>query len=70
MKTKREAFPGLAKLARLGAMTAPKQISWKRAQKLKQLGFATIYPFHNRWQGYVEITQAGRDFAQSEKEQP
>ena len=60
---KRETNPGLKALHKKGTLYAPKQISWRRAYALQSLGFATVYPFHNRWQGRVRITEKGTEEA-------
>lgn len=43
-----------------GHLLVPKQISWRRAAQLEKLGYATIYPFHQRWLGRLDLTEAGR----------
>jgi hypothetical protein len=56
-------YPGLTLLHRKGTLLAPVDISWRRAAKLVKNGLATLYPFHNRWQGKVDITEKGRSVA-------
>jgi hypothetical protein len=60
--------PGLTQLARAGSLLVPKQLSWRRAAALAKAGLASIYPFHERWLGRADITEAGRDRAQTEGE--
>jgi hypothetical protein len=49
------------KLLKDGSLLVPKQISWRRAAQMEKLGHATIYPFHQRWLGRLDITEAGRN---------
>lgn len=53
-------WPGLAELAKTGSLLVPTNISWRKAQRLVGAGLATIYPFHQRWQGRLDITDKGR----------
>lgn len=47
-------------VTRQGHLLVPKQISWRRAAQLEKRGLATIYPFHQRWLGRLDLTDAGR----------
>lgn len=38
----------------------PQDVSWRKVDKIKSLGWATLDPFHRRWQGCVVLTDAGR----------
>jgi len=49
---------------RRGFLIVPREISWRRADKLVRDGLATIYPFHERWQGRLDLTRAGRSALQ------
>lgn len=53
-------YPGISKLAAAGSLLIPKQISWRRAKRIQAAGAGTIYPFHERWLGRIDITPAGR----------
>jgi hypothetical protein len=57
-------YPGITKLSKLGALSVPKQLSWRRAVKLQKVGIATVYPFSERWLGVAEITPYGREVVQ------
>ena len=48
------------KLLKDGSLLVPKQISWRRAAQMEKLGHATIYPFHQRWLGRLDLTELGR----------
>lgn len=48
-------YPGITKLRRNGFLLVPQQISWTRAHRIVKAGFATIYPFHRRWQGRIDL---------------
>jgi hypothetical protein len=41
-------------------LLVPKQISWRRASALVRPGYATLYPFYDRWLGRLQITDKGR----------
>jgi hypothetical protein len=53
-------WPGLKALAKAGTLLIPQQLSWRRADRIVKAGLATMYPFHRRWQGRIDITEAGR----------
>jgi hypothetical protein len=50
----------LRKMAKAGYLLVPRQISWRKAQKVVSRGWATLHPFHERWMGRLELTAAGR----------
>lgn len=56
-------WPGLSTLNRKKSLLVPTDISWRRAHRLVRAGLATIYPFHQRWQGRIDITDLGRSIA-------
>ena len=65
LATKAEKRAG-ARLLRGGSALVPTEVSWRIAEKMKRLGWATLYPFHERWLGRMEITEAGRAALRSE----
>ncbi len=50
----------LQRLRHDGDLLVPRHISWRRAAVLVRHGYATLYPFHQRWLGKLDITPAGR----------
>lgn len=70
MTDSEKVWPGLSALAKAGSLLVPTQISWRRATRIVKAGLATMYPFHQRWQGRVDITEAGRQRAVTSTEQP
>jgi hypothetical protein len=51
----------LRKLLERGCLLVPTHISWRRADQLVRIGLCTLYPFHQRWQGRLDLSAAGRD---------
>lgn len=50
----------LRQFALIGMMLVPTEISWRRASAIQRRGWGTVYPFHQRWQGRLDITDLGR----------
>lgn len=48
------------RLQRREVLFVPTQISWRRAQQFVGRGWATLYPFHERWLGRLDVTPLGR----------
>ncbi|CDX26782.1 hypothetical protein MPL3356_60550 [Mesorhizobium plurifarium] len=48
------------KILKLGHLLVPTHISWRRATQFMRLGYGAIDPFHQRWQGRLDLTEAGR----------
>lgn len=61
-------WPGITALAKRGSLLVPTQISWRRANRLVVARMATIYPFHERWLGRVDVTERGRAAAHGQDE--
>lgn len=55
----------LKRLAKNGQLVAPRQLSKVRAQALVKRGWATVYPFHQRWNLRLTITAEGKAAAEA-----